>query len=103
MMKQLPIPEAAIDDDTSIEMMRAWIARKRLHISLNIGVYEGKGVSEAKAWGIILADAARHIASALAQGHGADASEALLTIREHFDDELSDPSSQVTGHFVRKQ
>jgi hypothetical protein len=103
MMKQLPIPEAAIDDGTSVEMMRAWIAKKGLHVSLNIGVYEGKGMSEAKAWGIILADAARHIADALAQGHGANSSDALHAIREHFDDELSDPTSPTTGGFVRKQ
>jgi len=65
-MKELIVPPAAQEDDKSVEMLRVWIAQKGLHCSLNIGMYEeAKRVNEEKAWGIILADAAKHIADAL--------------------------------------
>jgi hypothetical protein len=64
-MNELVIPPAAQRDAQSLELMRAWVAEEELHCSLRIGVYEDQGISEEKAWGTILADAARHIANAL--------------------------------------
>lgn len=102
-MKQLPTPEPATDDPDSSEMMRVWIAQKRLYISLNVGVYYGKtDFNEEKAWGIILADAARHISAALEQRFGVPRTETLEGIVSSFSSELSAPSSATSGDYVKK-
>lgn len=104
MMKQQPIPEAAVLDENSVEMMRVWIAQKRLYTSLKVGMYkETSKVPEEKAWGMILADAARHVADALEKAYGADAQESLRAIRDAFARELASPSTDVEGVFVKKQ
>jgi Domain of unknown function (DUF5076) len=75
-MNERPIPEAATRDKNSVEMLRAWIAEGGLHCSMKVGMYlESTSVSEEKAWGILLADVTRHLASALEQGHSRDRSE----------------------------
>jgi hypothetical protein len=43
--------------------------------------------SEEKAWGIILADTARHIAGALESGYAENYSEVIRKIREIFENE----------------
>lgn len=102
-MKQQPIPEAAVEDENSIEMMRVWIAQKKMHTSLNIGIYHGRqNVSEEKAWGILLADAARHVANALQERYGIAKEDALTSIRHSLDTELGLPTSHVGGSFVEK-
>jgi hypothetical protein len=103
-MKQQPIPEAAVLDESSVEMMRVWIAQKRLYTSLKVGMYkETSKVPEEKAWGMILADAARHVADALEKAYGADAQESLRAIRDAFARELASPSTDLEGVFVKKQ
>jgi hypothetical protein len=101
-MKQLPIPEAAVDDPNAVEMLRVWIAQRGLHCSINVGVYDGSQVSEEKAWGIILADTARHVADALKAGYNKDADAVLKRIRDHFLSELDDPTSGTKGSFSSK-
>lgn len=39
LMTQQPIPEAAVLDENFVEMMLVWIAQKRLHTSLKVGMY----------------------------------------------------------------
>jgi hypothetical protein len=103
-VKQQPIPQAALDDEHAFEMMRVWVAQKRMHTALNIGVYHGRpGFTEETAWGMMLADAARHVASALQKEFGLDPVESLHTIRAQFDAELDSPTTPVTGSFARKQ
>ena len=47
-------------DDNAVEMLRVWIANKRLGVSMNVGMYkEATDIPEEKAWGILLADVAR--------------------------------------------
>jgi len=62
----------------------------------------GGGVSEEKAWGIVLADTARHIARALESGYSENASEVIRKIRESFEKELNRPTSSLEGGFVNK-
>ncbi len=51
-------------------MLRVWIAEKKLHCSMKVGMYlEAMNISEEMAWGVILADATRHIANALESGY----------------------------------
>lgn len=102
-LNQRLIPDAALRDANAVEMLRVWIAEQGLHCSIKVGMYrESTNVSEEKAWGRILADAARHISKALHDGYGADAVESLRAIRESFDQELGAPSTALKGDFVRR-
>lgn len=100
-MNERPIPESALQDPNSVEMLRVWVAGGQLHCSLKVGMYrDGMGIDEELAWGTILADAARHIAKAL-QGDGSlNESESLAKIATKFDEEISVPSSELNGGFV---
>jgi len=100
-MNERPIPEAARRDSDAVEMLRVWIAEEGLHCSLKVGMYaESTNIPEERAWGTILADAARHVASALESAYGGTASESVAKIRESFLKELDDPTSDAGGHFV---
>jgi hypothetical protein len=100
-MKELIVPPAALRDKQSIEMMRVWIAEKGLHCSLNIGIYSSSpSTSEERAWGIILADATRHVSDALAKSNGSSIQDSLSLIRENFLRELDKPTSKTSGDFV---
>jgi hypothetical protein len=102
-MKQLPIPEAALTDTDAVEMLRVWIADQGLHCSLKVGLYkETTKIPEERAWGTILADAARHLAQALEAQYGTDANQTLRGIRDHFNAEVADPTSETKGGFVRR-
>jgi len=57
---QLRVPEPARTDAKSFELLRVWIAHQDQHISMRVGVWK-----EPEAWGMMLADLARHIAAAL--------------------------------------
>ncbi|UJB19299.1 MULTISPECIES: DUF5076 domain-containing protein [Lysobacter] len=102
-MNELNIPPAAQEDENSIEMLRVWIAQKGLHCSLRIGMYEEKAdASEEKAWGIILADAVRHISDGLESGYKKNYADTLQAICRHFNDEISKPTSRMRGEFIKE-
>jgi len=102
-MNERPIPEAALRDQDAVEMLRVWIAEKKLHCSMKVGMYrETMNVSEEKAWGTILADVARHLANALESGYASDATESLQKIRDSFVKELGAPTSETKGGFVQR-
>ncbi len=102
-LNQRPIPEAALRDEDAVEMLRVWIAERKLHCSMKVGMYrETMNVPEEKAWGTILADVARHLANALESGYSTNATESLLKIRDSFINELGAPTSDAKGDFVRK-
>ena len=96
MKSQLLIPPAAARDSDSVEMARVWIAEVGLHCALNIGIYEER---EGVAWGVILADIARHVSDAIEQSGGMPAHAALATIQESFERELDSPTSAADGEF----
>jgi len=99
-MKAQPVPPAALRDADSVEMARIWIAEKGLHCGLNIGLYENNGIDETRAWGIILADMARHVSNALAaRGSAPGADIALSSIRRMMAEELDRPTSAAKGAF----
>src|SRR6266481_394763 len=57
--KFLDLPPAAQRDKTAFEVLRVWIAEQGQHVSIRSGAWE-----DPFAWGIVLADLARHIAHA---------------------------------------
>jgi hypothetical protein len=100
-MQELVIPPAAQSDGDSWELLRAWVADSGLHCSVKVGVYEAEGIPEEQAWGIILADAARHIADAMSSLGIRDSGAALAEIRRAFEAELDEPTSKRSGNLVQ--
>ncbi|WP_081767115.1 DUF5076 domain-containing protein [Hylemonella gracilis] len=98
-MKPLTIPQAAQRDQNSVQMLSAWIAERGLHCTLNIGFFESAGHTEAKAWGILLADLVRHIGNAVAVERGTPADETVTAVFTAIQSELDFPTSSAVGEF----
>ncbi len=98
-MKPLVIPPAAQRDPNSIQMISAWIAEKGLHCTLNIGMWQENGTDESPAWGILLADAIRHIANAMREEYGHAPPDTIAAILESLHSELANPTSETEGEF----
>ncbi|WP_426037798.1 DUF5076 domain-containing protein [Brevundimonas sp. DC300-4] len=99
-MKAIGIPPAALADPKAVEMARVWVAQQGLHWVLNVGTYRDSGFREATAWGVMIADMARHVADALLEaGDEQDAAGALAEIRRSIAMELDDPTSPTVGEF----
>jgi hypothetical protein len=98
-MKPLVIPPAAQRDENSVQMLSAWIAERGLHCTLNIGFLEAAGHTEAKAWGILLADLVRHIGNAVAEERGTQANETVTAVFAAIHSELDRPTSNAVGEF----
>ena len=80
-------------------MLSAWIAEKGLHCTLNVGMWQAQGLSEANSWGILLADVVRHLANALEEQQGPDAEASTKQIVEALLKELDEPTSKAKGGF----
>jgi hypothetical protein len=102
MSNSLPIPESAQRDSRSVEMVRAWIAEGDLLVVLNVGYWEKpeRGIDERQAWGLMMADMARHIAKAHEEKYGRKIRDSLAVIREAFEREMIKPTSSHSGQFA---
>jgi hypothetical protein len=92
---QLRVPDPARTDAKSFELLRVWIAHQDQHISLRVGVWQ-----EPEAWGMMLADLARHIAAAFEQSEKRDPIEMLQRIRAGFEAEIASPTEEVHGEIA---
>jgi len=81
---QLLIPDAAKNDAASFELIRIWVADNEQHISLRLGVWE-----DPAAWGIMLADLAKHIANSYEQDAALDKLNVFQRIKSTFEIEMS--------------
>jgi Domain of unknown function (DUF5076) len=88
----LLIPDAALQDPNSFEFLRVWVANKALHVSLAAGVWK-----DPAALGILLADLARHVASACEQNAGLDKRTTLERIKDGFGAEFESPTDEPSG------
>jgi hypothetical protein len=93
---QLLIPDAAKGDQRSFELLRVWVANKGQHVSLRAGVWK-----DPAAWGIMLADLAKHVANSYQQGSGLDRSDTLQRIKTALDAELASPTDKPSGQIVQ--
>lgn len=80
---ELPVPGSVAKDPNSLEIARVWIAEKRQQVSLRVGVWP-----DPAAWGILLADLARHVASSYRQESGLDELKTLERIKAGFEAEF---------------
>ena len=94
---QLLIPPDAEGDGKASEVLRAWIAKGDLHCTLRPTIWPDAGN-----WGILLADAARHIAAAFQEHSGQSPIDSLSRIRALFNAELDTPSTERDGGFHRE-
>jgi hypothetical protein len=99
----LPLPPAAEADPRSLEMIRVWLAKNKLHCVLNVGFWEAQGIDELKAWGLMLADMLHHLANAHQAEYGRNPIETLRVIRKSLEVELDHPTSSRRGEFVVKR
>jgi len=95
--KVLTIPEEAQRDKASFEVLRVWIANQAQHVSIRSGAWE-----DPFAWGIVLADLARHIALAhQLQNEGADPAAFLTRLLEGFQAEIENPTDEPEGEVTQ--
>lgn len=98
-MQTLGVPPAAIRDESSINILSAWIAEKSLHCSMRIGIWQSAGRDEPASWGILLADVVRHLSNALSEELGSEKQQVIDAILSGLENELIDPTSEITGSF----
>lgn len=80
---QLAIPSGAKADPKSFELIRAWVADGELLVSLEMG-----GWDDPEAWGVVLADVARHVAHFFHQKKNLHPAETMSRLVEAFEAEL---------------
>jgi hypothetical protein len=98
--RPLMLPPAAEADMNAIEMARIWIAQGKLNCVLNVGHWlNTSGIDERHAWGIVLADIARHASFALEDSMGGDPRENLKMILESFRAEIGHKTSDHMGEW----
>ncbi len=91
--KVLNIPPVAQRDKASFEVLRVWIAEQGQHVSIRSGAWE-----DPFAWGIVLADLARHIALAHEmQDKNVDKDAILERLLEGFSAEIDNPTDEPEG------
>jgi Domain of unknown function (DUF5076) len=89
---ELLAPPAAEADPSAVEVVRVWVARGGQHVSINPFVWK-----DPQAWGIVLADLARHLANAYQQELGLDTKETMTKITDLFVAELTNPTDTARG------
>ncbi len=95
--KILAIPPVAQRDKGSFEVLRVWIAEQSQHVSIRSGAWE-----DPFAWGIVLADLARHIALAHSlQNKGVDKDAFLERLLEGFSAEIDTPTDEPEGEVTQ--
>ena len=95
--KFLDIPAAAQRDKASFEVMRVFIAEQGQHVSIQSGAWE-----DPFAWGIVLADLARHIALAhQMQNPKVDQDAFMERLLEGFQAEIENPTDEPEGEITQ--
>ena len=95
--KFLDIPAAAQRDKASFEVMRVFIAEQGQHVSIQSGAWE-----DPFAWGIVLADLARHIALAHQMQNSKTDPEAFMArLLEGFQAEIENPTDEPEGEITQ--
>ena len=92
---ELAPPPAAAGDARSFEIARLWVADNAQQVALRTDVWP-----DPAAWGIVLADLARHVALAYQRKDGHDLEDALERLLAGFHAEIESPSDLSTGEIA---
>jgi len=91
--KRLTLPPAAQRDKAAFEVLTVWIAEHGQHVSIRSGAWE-----DPFAWGIVLADLARHITNAhILQHPETDKENFFARLLEGFHAEIENPTDEPEG------
>ena len=93
-MYVLPYPRDADDSDDAHEVLRAWVIDSALSISIAPSMWSG----QPSEWGRLLAEAAGHMADAIAKETGRDRGLVLAEIQRGLTDNLENPGT-LSGEF----
>lgn len=95
--KFLDPPPAATRDKAAFELLRVWVAEQGQHVSLRSGAWE-----DPFAWGIVLADLARHVVNAEAlHRKDLDKDAFLARMLEGFNAEIESPTDEPEGEMMQ--
>ncbi len=83
---EIAAPPSARTDAKSFELARLWIADGSPRVALRVDLWD-----DPAAWGLLLADVARHIAVAYSQSAGHDAGDTLERVLIGFRAEFESP------------
>ena len=83
-------PPPMVRDKDAHEVMRAAVHNGEMHFALR------RGFTDAGAWGVLLADAARHVAKVYAHENVLTEDAALDRIRKGFEAAISEPADSRT-------
>lgn len=88
-------PREITSDEGAKEILSAWLQSD----SRNTVIVKPETWPDPAAWGLLLADIARHIANASMESRGEEAPQILARIRDGFLAELRDPTDAPTGRW----
>jgi hypothetical protein len=91
---QIASPKEIIGDEKAREVLTVWLRSD----GSNTTIIKPDTWDDAAAWGLLLADVARHIANAMVVKGGSH-DEILARVRLGFEVELGDPTDQPTGRW----
>jgi hypothetical protein len=92
---ELAPPPAAAGDAKSFEIARLWVADGAQYAALRTDVWP-----DPAAWGIVLAELARHVALAYQSKDGHELEDALERLLAGFYAEIEAPSDLTTGEIA---
>lgn len=90
---ELDPPAEALEAKSAVEVLRAWIADGRMHVTFHSDTF-AHDVAE---WGRLLADISHHLARGVALGGQLSEREALAAIFEAYERGVSGGSTVTTG------
>ncbi len=99
MIRELTIPPDSKIASQAVEVIRGWIIDGQLQCSLFPTIWK----DDPGTWGLILADAAIHIANALKEECGLDREKVIQEIKSIFVAELESPTDEHEGEFQKEQ
>lgn len=101
-MSELKIPQQVIDDENSVELIRAFVANGSQWVSLNPHLFRNRDFQEETAWGVFLADTIKHLACAISEHTNSDEYGVMTDIFEALDNEQERSTSDVEGGYVEE-
>ena len=97
-LRELEIPDGVFEEeDDAVEFIRFWVAGGKDHVTLNIGVFESK--DEARQWGYIIADIAKHAVRGMQQDDASRGSpeQMMGEIQKGYFERLEHEGANLTG------
>lgn len=98
-MEELAPPEEVFSDPNSVELLRAWLSKDALIVTLQSMNFP----AGAATYGMVLADIARHAADMLHKGYGYPKATTLTEICRVFIDEMKTDTGKASGDFVERK